>query len=52
MEEFSSRRQSISALTVRLAREFEAQHGHAPDARAWASCASGPTTPAGAAKDA
>ena len=46
MEEFSSRRQSISALTVRLAAEFEAQHGHAPDARAlgtlrqWANHAS------------
>ena len=34
MAEFSSRRQSISALTERLAREFRAQHGHAPDARA------------------
>jgi hypothetical protein len=46
MEEFSSRRQSISELTVRLAAEFEAQHGHAPDARAlgtlrrWANHAS------------
>ena len=46
MAEFSSRRQSISALTVRLAAEFEAQHGHAPDARAlgtlrqWANHAS------------
>ena len=46
MEEFSSRRQSISALTVRLAAAFEAQHGHAPDARAlgtlrqWANHAS------------
>jgi hypothetical protein len=45
-EEFSSRRQSISALTQRLAREFEAQHGFAPDARAlgklrqWANHAS------------
>jgi hypothetical protein len=34
MEQFSSRRQSICALTERLAREFEAHHGHAPDARA------------------
>ncbi len=34
IDQFSSRRQSISALTERLAREFEAQHGHAPDARA------------------
>jgi hypothetical protein len=46
MEQFSSRRQSISVLTERLAREFEAQHGHAPDARAlgqlrqWANHAS------------
>ena len=46
MEEFSSRRQTISALTERLAREFEAQHGYAPDARAlttlrqWANHAS------------
>jgi len=46
MEQFSSRRQSISALTERLARQFEAQHGHAPDARAlgqlrqWANHAS------------
>ena len=46
MEEFSSRRQSICALTERLAREFEAQHGYAPDARAlgklrqWANHAS------------
>src|ERR1022692_1246919 len=46
MEEFSSRRQSISALTERLAVEFEAQHGRAPDARAlgalrqWANHAS------------
>ena len=34
MAEFSSRRQSISALTTRLAAEFAAQHGYAPDARA------------------
>ena len=46
MEEFSSRRQSISALTERLAAEFEAQHGRVPDARAlgalrqWANHAS------------
>jgi hypothetical protein len=46
MEEFSSRRHSISALTVRLAAQFEAQHGRAPDARAlgtlrqWANHAS------------
>ena len=46
MEEFSSRRQSITALTARLAAEFEAQHGRAPDARAlgklrqWANHAS------------
>ena len=46
MAEFSSRRQTISALTERLAREFEAQHGFAPDARAlgklrqWANHAS------------
>jgi len=46
MEEYSSRRESISALTARLATEFEAQHGHAPDARAlcklrqWANHAS------------
>jgi conjugative relaxase-like TrwC/TraI family protein len=46
MEEFSSRRQTISALTERLAREFGAQHGYAPDARAlttlrqWANHAS------------
>ena len=46
MDEFSSRRQTISALTERLAREFEAQHGYAPDARAlttlrqWANHAS------------
>ena len=39
MAEFSSRRQSISALTVRLAAEFEAQHGHAPDARALGNAA-------------
>jgi len=46
MEQFSSRRQTITALTERLAREFEAQHGYAPDARAlgklrlWANHAS------------
>ena len=46
MEEFSSRRQTISALTERLAAEFTAQHGYAPDARAlgrlrqWANHAS------------
>jgi flagellar biosynthesis GTPase FlhF len=46
MEEFSSRRQTISALTEWLAREFEAQHGYTPDARAlttlrqWANHAS------------
>ena len=46
MEEFSSRRQTISALTQRLAAEFKAQHGYAPDARAlgklrqWANHAS------------
>ena len=34
MEVFSSRRQSIGPLTARLAAEFEAQFGHAPDARA------------------
>jgi hypothetical protein len=34
MDELSSRRQTISALTERLAREFEVQHGYAPDARA------------------
>ena len=46
MDQFSSRRQTITALTERLAREFEAQHGYAPDARAlgklrlWANHAS------------
>src|ERR1017187_7940162 len=46
MAEFSSRRQTITALTQRLAAEFEAQHGHPPDARAlgklrrWANHAS------------
>ena len=46
MAEFSSRRHTISALTARLAAEFAAQHGHAPDARAlsclrqWANHAS------------
>jgi hypothetical protein len=34
MDQFSSRRQSISALTQRLAQRFEEQHGHPPDARA------------------
>ena len=34
MEQFSSRRQSITVLAERLAREFEAQHGYPPDARA------------------
>ena len=34
MDQFSSRRQSISALTQRLAQKFQEQHGHAPDARA------------------
>ena len=34
MDQFSSRRQSISALTLRLAQAFEAQHGRKPDARA------------------
>ena len=34
MAEFSSRRQSINALTERLARRFREQHGYAPDARA------------------
>ena len=46
MEEFSSRRESITALTRQLAVEFEAQRGHPPDARAlgklrqWANHAS------------
>jgi len=46
MDEFSSGRRTISALTERLAREFEAQHRFAPDARAlgklrqWANHAS------------
>ena len=34
MDTFSSRRQSISPLTARLAQEYEAQFGRAPDARA------------------
>ena len=34
MDQFSSRRQSIEALTQRLAQRFEEQHGHAPDTRA------------------
>ena len=37
MDMFSSRRASIGALTARLAREYEAQFGRAPDARALAS---------------
>jgi conjugative relaxase-like TrwC/TraI family protein len=37
MDLFSSRRQSIGPLTARLAREYEAQFGRAPDARALAS---------------
>ena len=37
MEEFSSRRQSIGPVTARLAREYEAQFGRAPDARALTS---------------
>lgn len=46
MGEFSSRRQTITALTERLARQFEARHGFAPDAHAlgklrqWANHAS------------
>ena len=46
MAQFSSRRQTISELTVRLAAEFRNQHGYAPDARAlgklrqWANHAS------------
>jgi conjugative relaxase-like TrwC/TraI family protein len=34
MAEFSSRRQTITELTRLLAAEFQAQHGHASDARA------------------
>jgi TrwC relaxase len=34
MKLFSSRRVSINTVTARLAREFEAQHGYAPDQRA------------------
>ncbi len=34
MEEFSARRQSISELAARLAAQFEAQFGYAPDTRA------------------
>lgn len=34
MKLFSSRRVSISAVTARLAHEFEERHGHAPDQRA------------------
>ena len=37
MEEFSSRRQSIGPVTARLAKEYEAQFGRAPDARALTS---------------
>jgi hypothetical protein len=37
MDMFSSRRASIGPLTARLAREYEAQSGRAPDARALAS---------------
>ena len=33
MAQFSSRRQTISELTVRLAAEFQSQQGYAPDAR-------------------
>jgi TrwC relaxase/AAA domain len=46
MAEFSSRRQTITELTRRLAAEFQAQHGHPPDTRAlgtlrqWANHAS------------
>ena len=37
MDMFSSRRRSIGPLTARLAQEYEAQFGRAPDARALAS---------------
>ena len=37
MDMFSSRRRSIGPVTARLAREYEAQFGRAPDARALAS---------------
>jgi conjugative relaxase-like TrwC/TraI family protein len=37
MDTFSSRRQSIGPLTVRLAQAYEAQSGRAPDPRALAS---------------
>jgi conjugative relaxase-like TrwC/TraI family protein len=37
MDMFSSRRASIGPLTARLAQEYEAQFGRAPDARALAS---------------
>jgi hypothetical protein len=37
MDMFSSRRDSIGPVTARLAREYEAQSGRAPDARALAS---------------
>jgi len=37
MDMFSSRRASIGPLTARLAREYQAQFGRAPDARALAS---------------
>jgi len=36
MDMFSSRRQSIGPVTVRLAQEYRAQYGRAPDARALA----------------
>ena len=39
MDTFSSRRQSIGPLTARLAQEYEAQFGRAPDARALTSLA-------------
>jgi len=34
MDQFSSRRASIGPLTARLAQEYQARHGRAPDARA------------------
>jgi hypothetical protein len=46
MAEFSSRRQTITELTRRLAAEFQAQHGHAPDTRALGKLRRGRTTPA------
>ena len=51
MAAFSGRRQTISELTARLAAEFEAQHGYAPDTRAlgklrqWANHASRASKP-------